>query len=686
MSLNEGGWENYVNARHGSAQGDASHPVEILGLEHSIEKIRRYVLGVQDPVEGFWVDQLEADATIPAEYLMLRRYIGRVDGDREERLVRYIRSIQMDDGGWYLYYGGPSDISATVKSYFALKLAGVSPDEPFMARARENILSKGGVVNANVFTKITLALFGQYPWDGIPCMPAEIMMLPRWFYFNLYEVSYWSRVVIVPLLIIFDKKPLCRIPDAQGVSELFTVPPANLDRKLHDKRFVKEKRLFSWKNFFLHVDDLLRFYEKHKNRELRAMAVKQSYDWMTERMKGEGGLGAIYPAMAFSVIALRCMGHGDGDQLYEQAIKSIEDLEVELAAEDMMYLQPCVSPVWDTPIAINALFESGVPGDDGAMLNAMEWLFKKQTASKADWQVKVQDAEPGGWYFQFENEFYPDNDDTSMVLLALTKVKAHDDGLYLRRMRAAFDWLIKMQCSDGGWGAFDKDNNKLILNHIPFADHGALLDPSTEDLAGRGLEIMGLWGLDLDYSPARAAYDYIRRTQLPDGSWYGRWGVNYIYGTWSVLAGLRMIGADMSEEFVRRAVRWLKSRQHIDGGWGESCDTYRDPYGEDWPSTASQTAWALIGLMHAGEARSPEVRRGIEYLIRTQNEDGYWDEKDYTGTGFPRVFYLRYHMYAKNFPLWALSMYHSIVTRGRTRAEEVRLHNRQTRAYLKLTG
>jgi squalene-hopene/tetraprenyl-beta-curcumene cyclase len=686
MSLNERGRENYVNAPQGSNAGELPHATELLGLERAIEKIRRYVLGVQDPVDGFWVDQLEADVTIPAEYIMLRRFIGRVDTGREERLVRYIRSIQMEDGGWYLYHGGPSDISATIKAYFALKLAGVSPDEPLMARARENILSKGGAVNANVFTKITLALFGQYPWDGIPCMPAEIMLFPQWFYVNIYEVSYWSRTVIVPLLIIFDRKPLCRIPEEQGISELFTIPPGRLDRKLHDKRFRKDKRLLSWKNFFLHIDDILRFYEKHKNRELRAKAVNECYNWMSERMKGEGGLGAIYPAMAFSVVALGCMGHRDGDPLYEQAIKSIEDLEIELASEDMMYLQPCVSPVWDTPIAMNALFESGVPGDDGAMLNAMDWLFKKQTASKADWQVKVPDAEPGGWYFQFENEFYPDNDDTSMVLLALTKVKAHDDGLYLRRMRAAFDWLIKMQCSDGGWGAFDKDNNKLLLNHIPFADHGALLDPSTEDLAGRGLEIMGLWGLDLGYSPARAAYDYIRRTQLPDGSWYGRWGVNYIYGTWSVLAGLRMIGVDMSEEFVRRAIRWLKSRQHTDGGWGESCDTYRDPYGEDWPSTASQTAWALIGLMHAGEARSPEVRRGIEYLIKTQNEDGYWDEKDYTGTGFPKVFYLRYHMYAKNFPLWALSMYHSITTRGRTRAEEVRLHNRQTRAYMKLIG
>jgi squalene-hopene/tetraprenyl-beta-curcumene cyclase len=686
MSFKEGGMDEYVDAPYLSRTGLTRHTTPITGLEHALDRIRRYVLGVQDPLEGFWVDQLEADVTIPSEYLMLRRYLGRVDKERERRLVNYIRSIQMEDGGWYLYYGGPSDISATVKAYFALKLAGVPPDEPFMAKARKNILDAGGVMNTNVFTKITLALFGQYPWDGIPCMPAEVMLLPEWFYFNLYEVSYWSRTVIVPLLQIFDKKPVCRISPEQGIDELFTVPRQQLDRKLHDKRFRKDSTFFTWKNLFLMVDDGLRIYEKHKHPELRSMALDKCHRWMTERMKGTGGLGAIYPAMAFSVIALRCMGHKDGDPLIEQAFRSIEDLEVDLVGEDSMYLQPCVSPVWDTPIAMNALFESGVPADDGAMLKAMDWLFKKQTSTRTDWQVKVPDAEPGGWYFQFENEFYPDNDDTSMVLLALSKVKAHDDEKYMRRMKAAFDWLIKMQCSDGGWGSFDKDNNKLIFNYIPFADHGALLDPSTEDLTGRALEIMGLWGLDLSYPPAKAAYDYIRRTQLPDGSWYGRWGVNYIYGTWSVLAGLKMIGADMNEEYIRRAVRWLKSRQHEDGGWGESCDTYRDPYGEDWPSTASQTAWALIALMHAGDTHSPEVRRGMEYLIRTQNDDGYWDEKDYTGTGFPKVFYLRYHMYAKNFPLWALSMYRSTTAYGRTRADEVRLENRQKRAYTKLAG
>ncbi|MBI5191050.1 MAG: squalene--hopene cyclase [Nitrospirae bacterium] len=678
--------DEFVDAFTPSTTKHAGREAAPAGLTRATDHIRRYVLGVQDPVEGFWVDQLEADVTIPSDYLMLRRYLGRVDEEKERKIVRYIRSIQMEDGGWYIYKGGDSDLSATIKAYYACKLAGVSPDEPFMVKARKNVLAKGGLVNANVFTKITLAMFGQYRWDGVPCMPAEIMLFPDWLYFNLNEVSYWSRTVIVPLLIIFDKKPVFHVAPERGVSELSTIPMAALDRKRHDVRFKKEKKLLSWKNFFLHLDSVFRFYEGRKNVALRTMAISKCYRWMAERMKGEGGLGAIYPAMANSVVALKLMGHPDGDPLLEQAIKSIEDLEVDLVEEDAMYLQPCVSPIWDTAIAMNALAESGVPAGHRSLRMGADWLYKKQTSTMGDWKVKAPEAEPGGWYFQFENEFYPDTDDTSMVLLALLKADIPDEEKKLRRIKAGFDWLVALQGSDGGFGSFDKDNNKLILNHIPFADHGALLDPSTEDLAGRALEIMGLMGLDLSYPPAKAAYDYLLRTQRLDGSWYGRWGVNYIYGTWSALAGLHLIGVDMNEEFVRRSVNWLKSRQHEDGGWGESCGTYADPAAPDTVSTASQTAWALIGLMHAGEAHSPEVRQGVEFLLSTQNEDGYWDENLYTGTGFPKVFYLRYHMYCKNFPLWALSMYGSIMERGRTRAEELRLANRQKGVYKRLVG
>ncbi|HLB25922.1 MAG TPA: squalene--hopene cyclase, partial [Nitrospirota bacterium] len=456
--------DEHVDAVAG--RGVSTGNIRLGELELSIARARRYILGVQDPVEGFWVDRLEADVTIPSEYLMLRRYLGRVDADKERRLVNYIKSIQMEDGGWYIYRGGPSDISATVKAYFALKLAGVSPDLPFMVKAREKVLAGGGVVNANVFTKITLSMFGQYRWEGVPCMPAEIMLLPEWFYFNIYEVSYWSRTVIVPLLIIFHKRPVHQVPPGRGIEELYVSPEHRTDPRAHDKRFRKEGRLLSWKNFFIAVDGLLRLYERHANKDLRARAVTAAYKWMAERMKGEGGLGAIYPAMANSVVALKLMGHPDGDPLLEQAFKSIEDLEAELENEDAMYLQPCASPVWDTPIAMNALHESGLPADHGALRRASEWLFRKQTSTRGDWKVKVPGADPGGWYFQFENEFYPDNDDTSMVLLALLKAKTGDEERKLRRVTAAFEWLVAMQGSDGGWGAFDKDNNKLIFNYI----------------------------------------------------------------------------------------------------------------------------------------------------------------------------------------------------------------------------
>jgi len=675
--------EDLLNRR--SVQGAPVQDAQVIpGLDTAIERTRRYILGVQDPIEGFWVDQVEADVTIPSEYLMFRRMIGRVDAEKERRLVNFIRSKQMEDGGWNLYYKGPADISATIKAYFAMKVAGESPDAPHMAKARRKILEMGGIVNANVFTKIMLATFGQYRWDALPAMPAELALLPEWFFFSMYEVSYWSRTVIVPLLIIFNKRYTFELPPEHHIDELYADPSHKDEPLKYDARYKKDGAWLTSRNFFLAVDKGLRLYEKHKSSRLRSLAISKCYDWMTEHMKGEGGLGAIFPAMVNSVIALGITGHRDGDPLYEQAIKSIEDLEIELEGGEAMYVQPCVSPCWDTPICMNALHEAGMPSDHVAFRRAADWLFKKQSTIKADWKVKAPDASPGGWYFQFENEFYPDVDDTGMVLLALTHVTSEDDDMRVRRFRTAFEWMMKMQGSDGGWGAFDKDNNKVFLNDIPFADHGALLDPSTSDLTGRSLWIMGLLGLDLSYPPAKAAYDFLRREQETDGSWYGRWGVNYIYGTWSVLSGLRMIGEDMTRDYVRRAVKWLKSRQHEDGGWGESCDTYRDPYGEDWPSTASQTAWALISLMQAGEASSPEVKRGVEYLLSTQNEDGYWDEEDYTGTGFPRVFYLRYHMYAKSFPLWALSMYRSITKYGRPRDEEIRLENSHNKFYKRI--
>lgn len=640
-------------------------------IPQAIQRTQDYLLNVQFP-EGYWVDELEADTSLTSEYMMLRHFLGKVDPVKEKKAIRYLIDSQLPDGGWSIYYGGPSNISSSIKAYFALKLAGISAHEPFMRRARENVLDRGGVVNANVFTKIGLALFGQYDWRGIPLMPPELILLPNWFYFNLYEVSYWSRTVIVPLLIIYDRKPLCVVSKNAGIDELYRVPKERLSY-----RFQKDSRWLSWRNFFLTVDQLLRIYDRCAVRTLRQRAIEKAKNWMLDHMRGDGGLGAIYPAMANSVIALRCLGYPDDHPLVLKALREIEALEVQ--KEDSMYLQPCHSPIWDTCLTINVLLDSGLPRNHPALMSAAQWLLSKEVTRDGDWKVKVPRGETGGWYFQFENEFYPDNDDTAVALMALAKVALPNEQEQAKRkaIMRGLRWLLAMQCKDGGWGAFDANNHKMIFNQIPFADHGALLDPSTCDLAGRVLEVLGILGYDPSFPPAADALRFIRRNQEPEGCWYGRWGVNYIYGTWSVLAGLYSIGEDMSQPYVLRAVSWLKARQNPDGGWGESCASYMDRrligVGK---STASQTAWALMGLMKAGREKDPEVQRGIDFLLMSQNPDGTWDEPEFTGTGFPRVFYLRYHMYSKYFPLWALTLYQSLRSMGRTLSDDVRTINR----------
>lgn len=657
-------------------QGRDGHHPSFPAVDDAIRRTQAYLLSVHDRSEGFWVDELEADSTLTSEYIMLRRFLGVVDPAKEKKAVQYLITVQLPEGGWPIYYGGPSEISATVKAYFALKLAGVSKDEPFMMKAREIVLSKGGVVSANVFTKISLALFGQYDWRGIPTMPPEIILLPLWFPFNIYEISYWSRTVLVPLLIIFAKKPLCAVPKAAHIDELYCT------RGKKHYRFKKSKSLFSRRNFFLTMDSLLKLYEKqpfpplqklyekHSLPSLRQKAITKAKEWLLDHITGEGGLGAIYPAMANTCVALRCLGYPLDDPLVTKALSEIEQLEVE--DDTTLHLQPCFSPIWDTSLTINALIESGFPRHHPALVKACRWLMSTQTTRRGDWSVKAPEAEPGGWYFQFENEFYPDNDDTAVVLLALAKVLMPEEEEKARAIERGLTWLLAMQCRDGGWGSFDVNNDKVFLNNIPFADHGALLDPSTADLAGRVLEVLGVLGYDTTFPPAARAIQFLKDQQEPHGSWYGRWGVNYIYGTWSVLAGLKSIGEDMRKDYVRRAVAWLKGCQNPDGGWGESCYSYQDPTtAGKGPSTASQTAWALLALLHAGETEDVSVRRGIRYLLSTQKVDGTWEEKEFTGTGFPRVFFLRYHMYCKYFPLWALSLYQSLRVSGRSRAEEI---------------
>lgn len=617
--------------------------------------------------QGYWVFDLEADATIPSEYVMLQRFLGReMRPALKDKLACYLRNRQLPDGGWPLYTEGPADISCTVKAYFALKLLGDAPDAPHMARARQRVLEMGGAEKVNVFTRITLAIFGQIPWRTAPCMPIEITMLPDWFFFHLRKISYWSRTVVVPLLILYARRPVAHIEPSLGVRELFLQDPESL-RNLDG--FCARS---GYKNLFILLDRILKCTEVCLPVGIREEAVRRAERWTVERMSGEGGIGAIFPAMANAVMALRVLGYSDNHPAMARGIKALDDLLVE--KEHEAFCQPCVSPIWDSCLSLAASLEAGASADSVAMKACVDWLFAKQIFSWGDWAQGSPNLQAGAWAFQFENDFYPDVDDTSMVLMALLRAGALNDPRYQERIGAAVNWILGLQSSDGGWAAFDVDNNKLHLNNIPFADHGALLDPSTADLTGRCLELLGMLGFDRSFGPAVRGLEFLRKVQEADGSWYGRWGVNYIYGTWSVLMGLRQIGEDMRAPYVRRAVDWLKSRQNGDGGWGESCYTYFDPsLGGRGRSTPSQTSWALLGLMAADEARSRAVRRGIEYLVSNQLPDGNWEEQLFTGTGFPRVFYLLYHGYSQYFPLWALGGYRRLSRGERMRQDEIRL-------------
>ncbi len=653
-------------------------------LDEAIRRSQAWFLARQHAADGFWVAELEADTTLTSEYIMLRRFLGLVDSERERKAVRYLKSAQLPDGGWPIYYGGPADISASVKAYFALKLCGVPATDPCLVRARACILALGGVVAANVFTKIALALFDQYDWRGIPSMPPEIMLLPKRFYFSVYAISYWSRAVLIPLLIVFAHRPICRIPAEQSIDELYVTPRCLVDYR-DVPPFKKDAAWFTWRNVFIILDAVLKLYDRMPIAWLRQKALRKAADWMVAHMQGSGGLGAIYPAMANSVVALRCLGRDVDDPLVVKALREIEALEVyDTVSEngervEAMHLQPCFSPVWDTALLLNALVEAGLPQDHPSLQKAALWLMARQTRTVGDWKVSSPQAEPGGWYFQFENELYPDVDDSAVVIMALSKLRLADETRQRESIRRGYRWVMAMQGSDGGWGAYDKDNNRIVFNYIPFADHRAMLDPSTADLTGRCLEMLGTLGYDKSHPAVAPALEFLKREQERDGSWYGRWGVNYIYGTWSVLAGLRAIGEDLTAPYVRRAVAWVESKQNPDGGWGESCLSYADPaYSGKGDSTPSQTAWALMALMAAGATDSFSVVRGINYLLRQQRKDGSWEEIRHTGTGFPRVFYLRYHGYCQYFPLWALAMYRNIRTRGRTRADELRQRARET--------
>lgn len=627
-------------------------------LDRSIEAATRALLALQQR-DGHWVFELEADATIPAEYVLLRHYLGEpVDTVLEAKIAAYLRCTQADHGGWPLFHEGAFDMSASVKAYFALKVIGDPVDAPHMARARTAIRAHGGASHANVFTRVMLALFGFISWRAVPVMPVEIMLLPKWFPFHLDKVSYWSRTVIVPLLVLMALKPKARNPKGVMISELFLEPPLTI--RLAPKA-PQQKATWFW--FFRGVDAVLRCIAPMFPSRLRQRAIDRAVAWTRERLNGENGLGAIFPAMANSVMMFDALGYAEDDPERAIARKSIDKLLV--VHEHEAYCQPCVSPIWDTALTCHSLLEVG---QDAAVVPArkgLEWLAGKQVLDvKGDWAARRPDVRPGGWAFQYANPHYPDVDDTAVVVMAMERAQRSGTWSDFREpIAAAREWILGMQSRSGAWGAFDADNEYYYLNNIPFADHGALLDPPTEDVTARCVSML----VQIEETAAKSvevtrAVDYLRRTQTREGSWYGRWGMNYIYGTWSVLCALNAAGLDHASPEFRRAVAWLVRIQNADGGWGEDGASYKLDYRghQAAPSTASQTAWALLGLMAAGETDHPAVKRGVDYLLRTQGEDGFWNEPRYTATGFPRVFYLRYHGYSKFFPLWALARYRNL--------------------------
>lgn len=639
-----------MSSRDFAAQADFVIPALEGRVSHGVDRATDALLKQQRD-DGHWAFELEADATIPAEYVLLKHFLDEIDPAIEAKIARYLRNIQGEHGGWPLYHGGAFNVSASVKAYYALKCCGEDINAPHMKKARKAILDFGGAARSNVFALIQLALFAQIPWRGVPVMPVEIMHLPRWFPFHLEKVSYWSRTVIVPLLVLLAKKPQARNPKNVDVQELFVIAPDkvanwyNMDRK------------GGWAVFFRVLDRILQRTDWLFPRGPREQAVGKAVAWATERLNGEDGLGAIYPAMANSVMMFDTLGYDRSHPDYAIARQSIEKLMV--FKDDEAYCQPCLSPVWDTALVSHALLEVG--GEAARRVTAAtDWLRDRQILDVVgDWGAKAPGIRPGGWAFQYRNDHYPDVDDTAVVVMAMDRL---DHARYKEAIDRAVEWILGLQSKNGGWGAFDADNEHHYLNHIPFADHGALLDPPTADVSARCLSMLAQLGYRSDHPRVRAVVDYLLREQESDGAWFGRWGTNYIYGTWSVLCALNAIGLPADHPAMRKAVAFLEGRQRADGGWGESGDSYwhGKPRGEGPASTPSQTAWAVLGLMAAGEVDGAAVARGMAYLTGSQKDDGTWDEQEYTAVGFPRVFYLRYHGYKEFFPVWAMARYRNM--------------------------
>jgi squalene-hopene/tetraprenyl-beta-curcumene cyclase len=632
----------------------------LIALEAAIERSQTYLLSQQKP-EGYWVGELMVDATLVADMIAYHHWNGKVDARWQRKAVNHIFSMQLPDGGWNIYYGGPAEVNATIKCYLALKLAGVAVTDRRMLRAREVALNLGGVPRMNTFSKLYLALLGLFPWDYVPTIPCEVILLGKWFSVNLNEMSSWSRSMLVPLAIINHFKPTRPLKNNVRLDELF---PEGIHER--DLALPPDPERLTWRNLFLALDRLHKFAEwfaENGIHPFRKRALRKAEQWMIERFEGSDGLAAIFPAMLNSLIALKALGYPDDHPLVRRAEHELKKLEHE--TEHSVRIEPCFSPVWDTAIVNICLHESGISSDHPVLKRSTEWLMTKEIRFRGDWQYKnPAKVEPSGWVFEFENKWNPDVDDSAMVLLALRKVPTDDRQKRDECFQRGLKWMLTFQCKDGGWAAFDKDCTKGVLEKVPFADHNAMLDPECADITARILELLGYEGYSVEHPQVHKALRFVRDHQEEDGSWYGRWGVNYIYGTWQVLRGLRALNIDMFQPWLLKARDWLESVQHEDGGWGERCNTYDDPvFKGQGPSTASQTAWAVMGLLAFDDPHRPSIQRGIEYLIRAQNPDGSWTEHETTGTGFPKVFYIKYDMYRNSWPLLAMATFRNLVER-----------------------
>jgi squalene-hopene/tetraprenyl-beta-curcumene cyclase len=625
-------------------------------VDACITAARDWLLERQEPA-GYWCGELEGDTTLESYLILLEAFFGRRDSQKARDLARVVRDETLPGGGWSQYPGGPPDLSVSCLSYFALKVCGDAADAPHMRRSREVICARGGIERANSYTKYHLAFFGQLPWTAVPAIPPELLFLPRRSPFSIYDFSSWSRTIFIPLSILWAKKPIVPLPASCGVGELFGAFGT-------DRRVPAPAANDAWKQFFVGVDRLLKGWERIPGAAaLRALAVRRAAAWMIERLEDSDGLSAILPAMVNSVLALKCLGYREQDPLLAQNLAHLDGLLLR-DASGAIRVQPCLSPVWDTVLASTALLQAGVSPEASSLERATTWLLAKQTRRSGDWSAR-NPAPPGGWFFEHRNEFYPDVDDTCMALMVLAQGSAAaTDARRADAIGRGIAWMMGMQNRDGGWASFDRDNDQRWLTEVPFADHNAMIDPSTADITARVLECLSHFPAYGRSHPAvERAIGFLRRNQTTEGCWTGRWGVNYLYGTWQVLRGLRCIGEEMQAPYVRRAARWLAARQNSDGGWGESIASYDDLGAKGvGDSTPSQTAWALMGLIAAGEVASPAVRRGVGHLIDRQRA-GTWEQALWTGTGFPRVFYLNYHYYRHYFPLMALAQYRTVVAR-----------------------